>query len=48
MVLAAFFIIASATVLGLLGCVHLVSTFCGNKFDPRNAMVWALQVSCHE
>ena len=39
MVLAPYFIIASATVVGLLGCVHLVFTFYGNKFDPRDAMV---------
>ncbi len=39
MVLAPYFIIASATVLGLLGCVHLVFTFYGNKFDPRDEMV---------
>lgn len=39
MVLAPYFIIASAAVLGLLGCVHLVFTFYGNKFDPRDEMV---------
>lgn len=39
MVLAAVFIIASATVVGLLACVHLVFTFYGNKFDPRDEMV---------
>ena len=39
MVLAAYFIIASATVVGLLGCAHLVFTFYGNKFDPRDEMV---------
>jgi hypothetical protein len=39
MVLAPFFITASATVLGLLGGVHLLFTFNGNKFDPRDAMV---------
>lgn len=39
MVFAPFFIIASAAVLGLLGCVHLLFTFYGNRFDPRDAMV---------
>lgn len=39
MFLAPYFIIASATVLGLLGCVHLFFTFFGNKFDPRDAVV---------
>lgn len=39
MVLAPFFILASATVLGLLGCVHLLFTFFGNQFDPRDAMM---------
>lgn len=32
-------IVASATVVGLLGCVHLLFTFYSNKFDPRDAMV---------
>ena len=39
MVLAPFFIIASATVLGLLGCMHLLFTYFGNRFDPRDATV---------
>lgn len=37
--LAPLFIIASATVLGLLGSLHLLFTFYGNRFDPRDAMV---------
>ena len=32
-------IAASAAVVGLLGCVHLLFTFSGNKFDPRDTAV---------
>lgn len=39
MLLAPIFIAASAAVLGLLGCAHLLFTFSGNKFDPRDAAV---------
>ncbi len=39
MVLAPFFIAASAAVLGLLGSVHLLFTLYGNKLDPRDAVV---------
>jgi hypothetical protein len=39
MLLAPIFITASAAVLGLLGCAHLLFTFWGNKFDPRDAAV---------
>ena len=41
MLLAPVFITAGAAVLGLLGCVHLLFTFSGNKFDPRDAAVAA-------
>jgi len=34
---AHLFIVASATVVGLLGGLHLLFTFRGNKFDPRDA-----------
>lgn len=37
--IASALIVASATVVGLLGCVHLLFTFYSNKFDPRDAMV---------
>lgn len=39
MPLAPLLILASATVVGLLGFVHLVFTFSSNKFDPRDTMV---------
>lgn len=39
MLLAPIFIAASAAVLGLLGCAHLLFTFSGNKLDPRDAAV---------
>jgi hypothetical protein len=39
MLLAPVFITASAAVLGLLGSAHLLFTFSGNKFDPRDAVV---------
>lgn len=39
MLFAPSLILASATVVGLLGCVHLLFTFASNKFDPRDAMV---------
>jgi hypothetical protein len=39
MLLAPVFITASAAVVGLLGSVHLLFTFTGNKFDPRDAVV---------
>lgn len=39
MLLAPVFIIASATAVELLGGVHLLFTFSGNKFDPRDAPV---------
>lgn len=41
MFLAPVFITTSAAVLGLLGCVHLLFTFSGDKFDPRDATVTA-------
>lgn len=45
MLLAPLFIIASATVMGLLGCVHLFFTFYSNRFDPRDtALAEALAV----
>lgn len=37
MPIAPLLIAASATIAGLLGCVHLLYTFHGNKFDPRDA-----------
>ena len=36
---APVFVTASATVVGLLGCLHLWFTFSGNKFEPRDAAV---------
>ena len=39
MLLAPVFITASAAVVGLLGCVHVLFTFSGDKFDPRDAAV---------
>nr|WP_295778089.1 hypothetical protein [Rhodoferax sp.] len=39
MLLAPVFITASAAVVGLLGSVHLLFTFSGNKFDPRDPVV---------
>lgn len=39
MLLAPALILASATVLGLLGGLHLLFTFYGNQFDPRDAIV---------
>jgi hypothetical protein len=37
MLIGPVFIVASAAVVGLLGCVHLLFTFWGNRFDPRDA-----------
>jgi hypothetical protein len=39
MLFAPTLIIASATVVGLLGGLHLLFTFYGNRFDPRDDMV---------
>ena len=39
MLLAPALILASATVLGVLGSLHLLFTFYGNQFDPRDAIV---------
>lgn len=41
MLLAPVFILASAAVVGLLGCLHLFFTFHGNRFDPRDAALTA-------
>ena len=44
MPIAPLLIAASATIAGLLGCVHLLYTFHGNKFEPRDtALSEALQ-----
>ena len=41
MTLASFCILASSCLLGLLGLVHLLYTFHGNRFDPRDAALTA-------
>ena len=38
---ATFCLFASASVIGLLGLVHLLYTFHGDKFDPRDAALTA-------
>lgn len=37
MPIATLFIAVSAAIIGLLGCIHLLYTFSGTKFDPRDA-----------
>lgn len=45
MLISPILIVASAAAVGLLGCVHLLFTFSGNRFDPRDAaLTEALQV----
>jgi hypothetical protein len=39
MLIGPILIAASAAVVGMLGCVHLLFTFSGNKFDPRDTAV---------
>lgn len=41
MLLAPVFILASAAVVGLLGCAHLFFTFYSKRFDPRDAALAA-------
>lgn len=46
MLLAPVFILASAAVVGLLGCAHLFFTFYSKRFDPRDtALAAALAVT---
>jgi hypothetical protein len=44
---ASFFLAASASVLGALGAVHGVYTFCGTKLDPRDPALRAAMERVH-
>ncbi len=44
---ASLLIAASATILGVLGAVHMLYTFRGNKLDPRDPAVRAAMEQTH-